>query len=521
MRIGVLDCTLRDGGYLNNWKFGKGVIANIVERLGLSKVDYIELGFLKNDSYLDLDSSHITDIRNITLKPNNSLFVAMIEIGEYDISNIPQRDNNILIFGFRLMFRKKQLMEAGGIAEKLQRLGYNVFLQPVNIMDYNLQELTTLIQLTNKINPYAVYIVDTYGFMNKYDLMEKFFILDSNLNKNIKLGYHSHNNLQLAYSNCVELIEHNTQREIILDSSVFGMGKGAGNANTELILSYLNEKFEANYDIDQILEIIDIYISKEKELNPWGYSLLYYLAAITKTHHSYVRFLLNKKTLSIKSVKEILISLAEDKRMGYDEEYISQKYFQYQSKNINSEEDLKKLKKEIEGFEILLLGLGLSAQEEKSKIVKLKKQNCKFKIIAINHIPEDIKVDCVFISNAKRYGQIISPVSDIKIILTSNINPGVLKPDFVLNYSSIVDEASLSDFGGIMMLKLLVQMGVKKCFIVGFDGFKGRNLYIDKAYDFNNHDNNIESKFETSFKEIANQLNIINIAELNKDSLCL
>ncbi|WP_305752802.1 hypothetical protein [Campylobacter coli] len=235
MRIGVLDCTLRDGGYLNNWKFGKGVIANIVERLGLSKVDYIELGFLKNDSYLDLDSSHITDIRNITLKPNNSLFVAMIEIGEYDISNIPQRDNNILIFGFRLMFRKKQLMEAGGIAEKLQRLGYNVFLQPVNIMDYNLQELTTLIQLTNKINPYAVYIVDTYGFMNKYDLMEKFFILDSNLNKNIKLGYHSHNNLQLAYSNCVELIEHNTQREIILDSSVFGMGKGAGNANTELI----------------------------------------------------------------------------------------------------------------------------------------------------------------------------------------------------------------------------------------------------------------------------------------------
>lgn len=50
MRIGVLDCTLRDGGYLNNWKFGKGVIANIVERLGLSKVDYIELGFLKNDS---------------------------------------------------------------------------------------------------------------------------------------------------------------------------------------------------------------------------------------------------------------------------------------------------------------------------------------------------------------------------------------------------------------------------------------------------------------------------------------
>ncbi|MCE7106146.1 hypothetical protein LZV70_00685 [Campylobacter coli] len=343
--------------------------------------------------------------------------------------------------------------------------------------------------------------------------------MDSNLNKNIKLGYHSHNNLQLAYSNCVELIEHNTQREIILDSSVFGMGKGAGNANTELILSYLNEKFKTNYDIDQILEIIDIYISKEKEQNPWGYSLLYYLAAITKTHHSYVRFLLNKKTLSIKSVKEILTSLIEDKRMVYDEKYISQKYFRYQSKNIDSKEDLNKLKKEIEGFEILLLGLGLSAQEEKNKIAKLKKENSKFKIIAINYIPEDIKVDYIFISNAKRYGQIIDSTRDIKIILTSNINPGVLKPDFVLNYSSIIDERNLSDFGGIMMLRLLVQMGVKKCFIVGFDGFKGENLYIDKAYDFNNHDNNIEAKFEASFKEIAKQINIINITELNENNL--
>lgn len=314
MRVSVLDCTLRDGGYLNNWQFGNGTISNIVEKLGLSKVDYIELGFLKNKSYSDFNSSHITDITNISLKPNDSLFVAMIEIGEYDISDIPQYKDDILIFGFRLMFRKKQLKEVIGIARKLQKLGYEIFLQPVNIMDYNLQELIELIQAANKINPYATYIVDTYGFMNKYDLMEKFLLLDSNLNKNIKLGYHSHNNLQLAYSNCIELIEHNTQREIILDSSVFGMGKGAGNANTELILSYLNEKFGANYDIDQILEIIDIYISKEKEKNPWGYSLLYYLAAITKSHHSYVRFLLDKKHYQLNLSRKFLCLLMRPKK---------------------------------------------------------------------------------------------------------------------------------------------------------------------------------------------------------------
>ncbi|WP_215432655.1 beta/alpha barrel domain-containing protein [Campylobacter coli] len=513
-RIKVLDCTLRDGGYLNNWQFGKGVIFNIVERLGLSGVDYIELGFLKQDCHPDLNSSHIVNINDIAVRPNNSLVVAMIEIGAYDISNIPQHDDSILIFGFRLMFRKQQLEETVEIAQRLQRLGYKIFLQPVNIMDYNLQDLAILIQFANKIDPYAVYIVDTYGFMNRYDLMEKFYILDSSLNKNIKLGYHSHNNLQLAYSNCVELIEHNTEREIILDSSVFGMGKGAGNANTELILSYLNGKFGTNYDIDQILEIIDIYISKEKERNPWGYSLLYYLAATTKTHHSYVRFLLNKKTLSIKSVKEILISLMEDKKMIYDEKYINQRYFQYQSKDIDSRESLEKLKKEIEGFEILLLGLGLSAKEEKHKIINLKAQSSKLKIVAINYIPEDIKVDYAFISNAKRYGQIINPVNDVKIILTSNINTGNLKPDFVLNYSSIIDEMNISDFGGIMMLKLLVQMNIKKCLIAGFDGFKDGKLYIDRAYNFNNYNADIESKFEASFKKVAKQIDIASITEL-------
>ncbi|PAV00784.1 hypothetical protein B9T66_02100 [Helicobacter sp. TUL] len=513
MRVSVLDCTLRDGGYLNNWQFGNGTISNIVEKLGLSKVDYIELGFLKNKSYSDFNSSHITDITNISLKPNDSLFVAMIEIGEYDISDIPQYKDDILIFGFRLMFRKKQLKEVIGIARKLQKLGYEIFLQPVNIMDYNLQELIELIQAANKINPYATYIVDTYGFMNKYDLMEKFLLLDSNLNKNIKLGYHSHNNLQLAYSNCIELIEHNTQREIILDSSVFGMGKGAGNANTELILSYLNEKFGANYDIDQILEIIDIYISKEKEKNPWGYSLLYYLAAITKSHHSYVRFLLDKKTLSIKSIKEILVSLDETKKMNYDEKYISQKYFQHQTRNINTKEDFTKLKEEITTSEILLIGLGSSVRKEKAQIIKFIQHHKSLKVIAINHVPKDIRTDYIFISNMKRYSQISSSTADIKIILTSNIDPGFIQPDFTLDYKSIVDETTILDFGGIMFIKALALIGIKKVILAGFDGFKGHDLYVDKMYDFGSYDSNRKCAFKAQLKELSKIIDIENITK--------
>jgi len=87
----------------------------------------------------------------------------------------------------------------------------------------------------------------------------------------------------------------------------------------------LNKKYNFKYNIEQILEIIDIYIEKERQKHFWGYSLLYYLAAITRTHHSYVRFLLNKKTLSIASIKDILLSLDENKKASFDDKKDLQK----------------------------------------------------------------------------------------------------------------------------------------------------------------------------------------------------
>ncbi len=111
---------------------------------------------------------------------------------------------------------------------ELQQNGYKVFFQPMVTMRYTDEELLQLIRWTNINKPSAFYIVDSFGTMRKKDILRIFFLVDNNLCEDIRIGFHSHNNLQLSFSNAQELITLNSAREIIIDTSVFGMGRGQG-----------------------------------------------------------------------------------------------------------------------------------------------------------------------------------------------------------------------------------------------------------------------------------------------------
>lgn len=82
-----------------------------------------------------------------------------------------------------------------------------------------------LIKLANDIEPYAVSMVDTYGLLQKDSLLHYFHMLDEGLKENISLGYHSHNNFQRAFANCQEMLLCNTKRDVLVDATVYGMGK--------------------------------------------------------------------------------------------------------------------------------------------------------------------------------------------------------------------------------------------------------------------------------------------------------
>ncbi len=153
--------------------------------------------------------------------------------------------------------------------------------------------------------------------------------------------FHSHNNMQLSFSNAQILMELDTDRTIYIDSSVYGMGRGAGNLCTELITKYLNDNYSHNYNLLPILEIIDEHLMSVFIKSPWGYSVPFYIASINNCHPNYASYLLDKQTISVRDIYNILASMDDSKRTFYDREYIEKLYVSYQE-NVVDDNDAKK-----------------------------------------------------------------------------------------------------------------------------------------------------------------------------------
>lgn len=493
-KVRLLDCTLRDGGFVNQWRFGEDCIINIFERLMLAGIDYIEVGYLRDYAKLDLGVSVYPDTASVgkvvpPITEKGSRMVAIIDFGDCAIDRIGPCSESVLD-GIRVTFKRYELKKAVSFCQQIKERGYFVSLQPVSFRDYSPQDVLKLVNAANELDPLAVCIVDTYGFMDKRDLLRYFSLMDATLNPGIALGYHSHNNFQLAYANAVELVEQFTQRDMIMDCSVMGMGKGAGNATTELMANYINSNMGGAYDVSQILEIADTYI--ERELGPvrWGYSLKYYIAAATYCHHKYVSYLLDKRTLSIKSVLDILAEIDPAKRTAYDEAYIVQLYKDYQEKYIDDTEAVSALYGMLKSKTILLLAPGSSLYKESEHINAFIKENDPY-IISVNHYSHMYPINAIFVDNHRRYGQISLRMrkypSQAMLIATSNINPTMLQPDYVLNFSSVrVDDEAISDNATLIFINVLIRMGIEKVAVAGFDGYTpGGENYFDKNWDVN------------------------------------
>jgi 4-hydroxy 2-oxovalerate aldolase len=471
-KIKVLDCTLRDGGYINQWQFGEKNIKEIISSLIDSKVDIVECGFLTEKKERNQDSSLFDSIERIAqylpVHRKDSMTVCMINYGEYDVENLPQYDGTS-IDGIRVAFHKNDLDEALKMCETIMRKGYKLFMQPMVTVSYSDEEFISLINRSNKLNPYAFYIVDSFGVMKRKDLMRLYYLVDHNLSNDIFVGYHSHNNIQMAYSNAQALVDLKTKRKIIIDSSVFGMGRGAGNLNTELFIEYLNELNGSKYKIKPLLKIIDQVLSSIYASNFWGYSLPHYVSAMNNCHPNYASYLDDKSTLTVENINEILEGLEESKRNNFDKEYVEKLYIQYQNRAIADDKAKIQLTSYLKNKSVIIIAPGSSINEEKEKIydAKLSENNLT---IAINFKPEKFECDYVFVSNLRRYED-LKNYNDLQLIKTSNIKNGNVE-GIVVNYSDLLNDVeAVEDNAGMMLIKLLIDIGVEKIKLAGLDGY--------------------------------------------------
>ena len=513
--VKILDCTLRDGGRIINCAFPNSQIKDIAYRLADANIDIIEVGFLRDAKSVNYqgNSTFFTDvdqIRPFVNRKKDTMYVAFIDYGMFDFSTLKPYDGTS-IDGLRIGFTRKnfendheEILEC--LAEVKQK-GYKLFVQGVNSLGYTDRELLGIVDIVNQIQPEGFGIVDTYGAMYMDDVDRLYTIVDHNLDENIAIDFHSHNNYQLSFAFAQEIIRlSNGKREVIIDGTLNGMGKCAGNLNTELLVDYLVRKRNYDYDFDAILDIIDDHIYNYHLQHQWGYSIPALMGGIYRSHPNNIIYLTEKFRLATKDIKYIISMIDPDKRMRYDYDNIQRLYQEYNHVKVDDKENLALLERILKGKKILLLMPGQSISQYKDEILKKIEVENLF-VITVNFRDEtfDKYSELAFWGSQKRYEHYTDLRKEVTSLITSNIESD-MEDDIIVNYDSFVDRTQeYSDNASLMLMRILQRVGVVSYYVAGFDGFTVNGSYYNKT-DFS--EERFRSQYESINKGVAHQLSM-------------
>jgi hypothetical protein len=324
MNIQINDCTIRDGGYLLEKNSPQVFVHKIVEGLTTAGIDIIEIGFLQ------------TVTKNETIVYNNSVgarkyipstiggarFTGFCDNSRYSLDNLDDFDGKSFEY-LRISFAKHECKEALTFVAGAKKKGYKVFANPMDAPSFTPQERSEIISAVNDFKPYCFSIVDTFGTMYISDLRSIFDQVNRELDPSIKIGLHSHNNLQLSNALAEAFIDLavDANRSIAVDASLYGMGRGAGNASTEIIASYLNTKYGKKYDLGILFDTIEKQIISLPSSATWGYDLPMFICGSKSSHVDNITYLQNKYHCGAREIYQIISSMHISNRKRYGSSY--------------------------------------------------------------------------------------------------------------------------------------------------------------------------------------------------------
>lgn len=479
--IRVLDCTLRDGGYCNNWVFGKRNIERIVESLAEAGISQVEYGYLDEKYAIDQDSTRIPSFDHISFIPTVN-YIFMINYGSMGIDRVPKLNRRMR--NLRVAFHKKDIDGALLYCRQLQDKGYQVYVQPMVTNSYTPEEYIRLLEKINELKPFAFYIVDSFGSMYDIELNKYLRLADEILLADIALGFHGHDNTRLAFDNAKAMVEHCSRHTVYIDSSIMGMGRGAGNLSTEIATEYCNRHLGSDYKIQPILKVIDEVINYFYMDRPWGYTLGYYLAARHNCHPNYASYLDGKKTLPVADMDEIFHSIPDERKYVFDADYIERIYMKYMQKGLYDNRNECIWKEKVTGRKILLLAPGKSVMAYEEDIKAYIAENDPI-VISVNFAYDKYPADYMFFSNIRRYNEWLEKSKHAgerkKLILTSNIK----SEDYFMkvDYSKLLfQEELIGDNAGLMAVRFLCQYQIEDIMLAGYDGYQYEDElnYVEK-----------------------------------------
>jgi len=283
-QIKVLDCTIRDGGLINNHDFDRGFVRTVFKGLSAAGIDYVEVGY-KNSKKLFSPKefglwkfSDDDEIRKIVedIEPKAKVSV-MVDVGRVDLDDVAPAAKSPVDM-IRVASYAKDIDKAIFMVNHFADKGYET---TINIMAISrdegpeLDEALHQIERESKVN--VVYVVDSFGSLYQ-EPVERLVKKFRKILKTREIGFHGHNHQQLAFANTIEAIIHNAN---YLDATIYGIGRAAGNCPMELLIGFLkNPKF----DIRPILDLISEEFIPLREKIEWGYIIPYAIAGMMNEH---------------------------------------------------------------------------------------------------------------------------------------------------------------------------------------------------------------------------------------------
>ena len=503
----LLDCTLRDGAYIVDKTFGDDTIIGIIKGLVKSRIDCIEIGFFQDEGFgpgKTVYKNSKDAQKYVPLDKGGSIFTVLADCSRYSIENLDECTGDS-IDAVRECFFKNERNKAIDNCKAIIKKGYKCFVQPVDILGYTDIELIEFINNINEVEPYCLSIVDTFGSMYQEDLHRVFEIINHNLTPGCKVGFHSHNNMQLSNALSQEFLRMTYgKREVVIDGTISGMGRGAGNTPTELIAQYMVSQLGYNYDMDELLDIIDDYMDNIKSKCSWGYSTSYFVAGSYGAHVNNIAYLSQKNSIRSKDIRYILNKVGSDARKRYDYDLLEKTYIEYLEANVNDDLALNKLYQQLNNKEILILVPGKRVSIEQDRI-KDYIQNNNPVVISVSYVDANFTADYVYMSNVRRYNYWKDKKLFIskKKIITSNIKvEKENESEYIISFNNLVKCGwNHIDNSTLMLLRLLDKLEVGSIAIAGFDG-----------YSF---DGDIISNYASKELELSNVVD--NPTELNKE----
>ena len=422
--IKLLDCTLRDGGYVNSWNWGFAAAKDIIASLTRAGTDIVEVGFLRNVDGYNPDVTVCNTIEELNrLLPahtGSTMYSGMAMRSNYDIAKLfPYEGHGIEML--RITAHDYDIREGMDFAREVKARGYKLSINPINIMGYADKDLLWILDQVNEIHPYQFSIVDTFGSMRRRDLERIVSLVDHNLAPDIRVGLHLHENMALSFCLAQEFLDKHLGRDTTVDGSLMGMGRIPGNLPIELIADYMNETLGCHYDIDEMMDAIQDHIAPLKGETAWGYTPAYFLSARYNLHRDYAEHYLDKGDLTNRDINHILAGFDRSKATAYDKDYADRLYREYQNRAIDDTAALDTLRTAFSGKTVLVLAPGASLADETGRsAVAAAKADC---IVSANFCPEFCQPDYAFFTNSKRFEKLDLASLPCPVVLTSNLRP--------------------------------------------------------------------------------------------------